>query len=281
MSLIAFATCKTLPEADWDEEMLLASCAKAGLATELAAWDDPSVDWSKYNLVVPRSTWNYYEQPEAFGRWVRHVTDVTTLQNPATLILGNIHKSYLLDLATKGIDIVPTLLFERGSRQSLASVPWPKFVVKPAISASSYMTHVFTRETTSDAELFLHKILADRDAMVQEYVASVPQGGEVALIHIEGELTHGITKHPRYHGGEESVSEAFAPTDEQRAIAARVMSTISEPCLYCRVDLMLGNCGRWLLSELELIEPSLFFRQHEPALDRFVSALCNSVVAKT
>jgi hypothetical protein len=277
MPLIALATCQTLPEADWDEELLVEACQRAGLTVELPAWDDPTVDWSKYDLVLPRSTWNYYERPNDFRRWIRQVDEVAELWNPAGVMLSNIHKSYLLDLAEDGIDIVPTLLFEAGTKPDMATIPWSKFVVKPAVSASSYLTHVFTTERIAEAEDFLNQILKDRDAMVQEYMNSVPQGGEVALIHIDGELTHGITKHPRYHGGEESVSEAFVPLPEQTLVAAKVIGKIKGPWLYARVDLMLGNCGRWLLSELELIEPSLFFRQHEPALDRFVSALCNRV----
>ena len=33
------------------------------------------------------------------------------------------------------------------------------------------------------------------------------------------------------------------------------------------------EAGHWVLSELEVIEPSLFFVQHPPALARFVDAL--------
>jgi hypothetical protein len=51
------------------------------------------------------------------------------------------------------------------------------------------------------------------------------------------------------------------------------MATLTEPVLYARVDLMEGEPGEWLLSELELAEPSLFFVQHPEALSRFVAAL--------
>ena len=36
-----------------------------------------------------------------------------------------------------------------------------------------------------------------------------------------------------------------------------------DPLLYARVDIMRDNDGKWALTELEIIEPSLFFR-HKP-----------------
>jgi hypothetical protein len=43
--------------------------------------------------------------------------------------------------------------------------------------------------------------------------------------------------------------------------------------MYARVDVVPDDLGRPLIGELELIEPSLWFRLHPPALDAFVAAV--------
>jgi hypothetical protein len=48
---------------------------------------------------------------------------------------------------------------------------------------------------------------------------------------------------------------------------------VREPLLYARVDVMPGPDGAPRVSELELVEPSLFLVQHPPALERLVEAL--------
>ena len=135
------------------------------------------------------------------------------------------------------------------------------------------MTKRFGIEELSEAESFLGEILNGREAMVQKFMSRVADGGEIALIHIDGELTHGIIKEPRFHGGEESVSAAVSPSYEQSDLARCVLETIEDPWLYARVDLMLSDDGQWALSELELVEPSLFFMQNPAALDRYVEGL--------
>jgi hypothetical protein len=53
-----------------------------------------------------------------------------------------------------------------------------------------------------------------------------------------------------------------------------------DPLLYARCDLMRDNDGKWVLGELEIIEPSLFFRHYPPASDAFAQAVHNSLLGK-
>lgn len=271
---IALVTCVDLPEPDPDAELLLDACLRAGIEAEYVPWDDPAIVWSRYACAVLHSTWNYYQDPERFRDWARNVSSATRLLNPRELIEWNIDKRYLKAIQDRGIPIVPTRIVGRAQELEETVEPegWTKFVVKPLISASSYMTKAFSAEEIDEATEFAEGFKG-RPFMVQTFMHSVGDGGEVALVHIDGELTHGVIKRPRFHEGEESVSGAVAPTPEQAAAAKRVIAEITYPWLYARVDLMADDDGRWLLSELELIEPSLFFLQHPPALERFVSAL--------
>lgn len=274
---VAFASCVSLPEPDPDREILLAAASARGLQASTPCWDDPSVDWTQFDLIVPRSTWNYYEEPEAFCNWIRTVESQTRLLNTGDLIQWNLHKRYLVDLLVKGVPVVPTRFVEKGSQLSLANAisgrGWKGLVIKPAISAGSFKTFYFAGDEFEIAEALWAEALEDRDMMVQPYLPEVQNGGEIALVHIAGELTHGVVKQPRFSGGEESVSEAVPPTEAQAAIASVVMGCLDTTPLYARIDLMRASNGQWVLSELELIEPSLFFVQSPSALNQFVKQI--------
>ena len=108
MSRVAFVTCRELPEPDVDESLLLEAAGKAGLAAELAAWDDENVDWSAYDLAVVRSTWDYFEHETAFRAWIESTARLTRLMNPAGTMLRTVDKRYLLDLQSAGLPFVPT-----------------------------------------------------------------------------------------------------------------------------------------------------------------------------
>lgn len=280
---IAIATCLTLPEPDPDEPALLDALSAAGHEATVVAWDahegrDDSVD-----ACVIRSTWNYYRKPAEFAAWVDAVASRTRLFNPAHVVYWNMHKSYLRDLERGGAPIVPTEFVPRGETVDLAEIMsrpgWSTVVVKPAVSAGSFRTHRFSSQQSKDAQATLDGLIAERDAMIQPFLPAVEAEGERSLIWIDGEFTHAIHKHPRFDGQEERVE--IAPLDESlRTAGLRVVDAVRRigrfpltDLLYGRVDLMPGPGGDWLLSELEVIEPSLFFLEFPPALDRFVGAI--------
>ena len=302
MRRVGFATCKVLPEPDVDEELLLTACREAGIEAEMAGWDDPSVSWGDFDLVVPRSTWNYHLSPSCFSSWIEHVNSRCSLLNPAPIMLGNIHKGYLLELERRGIPIVPTRVLPglRGSgqriRQSLENrgfgsatsfissgfdqlpllrdviddTGWKWIVIKPAISAASFLTYVYSIRQCPLAQELFELIGSGQDVMVQEFMP----GGEMAMVFINGKLTHGVEKYARFADGVESVSTVACDVSSELAqLGSQVMSCVPPGWLYARVDAMRNASGQWLLSELELIEPSLFFLQSADALSRFIASL--------
>jgi hypothetical protein len=279
---LAIVTCIDRPEPDPDEELLLAAVADAGFTAMTPAWDDPSVDWRQFDLAVIHSTWNYYRYETAFRQWVETVNEATRLWNPSSLVLRTMDKSYLKKLERQGIPVVPTrFVGESAELQNIVDgCGWNEFVIKPTVSASSFMTKRFRRSEMENAVCFTEELQRTHRAMVQRYLPFVAKGGEISLIHIDRQLTHGVVKHPRFAGDDESVSEAMSPTKDQADLAALVIGTITEPWLYARIDLMEVSEGHWVLSELEVIEPSLFFLQFPPALARFVKALESRIASQ-
>ena len=106
------------------------------MAAEPAVWDDAAVDWSRFEAVVLRSTWDYPPRLDAFLAWA---AGVPRLINPLDLVRWNTHKRYLLELEAAGIPIVPTRLAEPGGAWD-AFHDWHEVVVKPAVSAGSVDT---------------------------------------------------------------------------------------------------------------------------------------------
>ena len=274
---VAIATCITLPEPDPDQDLMLDALRGADLETELAAWDDESGDWSGFDLAVIRSTWNYHEHLNAFNQWLDRTSESTLLINPAPIVRWNLHKGYLRELNQAGLPIVPTAFVDANESVELASIledrKWSDIVIKPCVSAGSARTRRFRDGTTPEAADFLASITATDDAMIQPFIPSVEDGGERSAIWIAGEATHAIVKQPRFDTDHESVSDAKPVTDAERDMLATCLDVVGEGLLYARLDTMRSTEGSLLISELELIEPSLFLLQSEAATTRFVEAV--------
>ena len=279
---IAIATCKAPPEPDPDEALLLDALRGSGLEASVLAWDDADAQerLRAADLVVLRSTWNYYQDVDAFLAWVTAIGGVTKLLNPPSIVRWNAEKSYLFDLEKRGVDIVPTERVRRGERRALAEIldarRWDEVVIKPLVSAGSFRTERFSRASLSAGQEFLDGLVLDRDAMVQRWMPSVETYGERSLVWIDGEITHAIRKTPRFAGGVEQVSGAVPVADDERAFAMRAVEPFAsgpDRLLYARIDMVRDADGVLRIMELELIEPSLFFQQSPAALARFVAAI--------
>ncbi len=248
MTNVALVTCLELPEPDPDEELLLEALRQAGIRAELLSWDDSQADPGAFDLCVLRSCWNYYEDPKAFLAWIAAAASCSRLANPANVVRWNLHKRYLQRLEAADVSI-------------------------PAVSARSFCTQRFRVDQVGEGQAFLAALVRERDAMVQRYMPAVEGAGEQALVWISREFTHAGRKSPRFAGGVERVSDALAVSDQEKAIANRALSCVDGELLYARVDVMNDDDGNLLVSEIELMEPSLFLLQCPAALERFVRAI--------
>ncbi|MFT3699535.1 MAG: hypothetical protein QM831_40685 [Kofleriaceae bacterium] len=262
--MLRIATCVELPEPDADAIPLADALDRAGIAHRLVAWDDPDADWSTPEPTIIRSTWNYPLAIDRFTAWLDRVQG--PIWNPREIVRTNVYKRYLLDLAARGVAIVPTTLVERGQP---IEVPREKVVVKPEVGAGSLNTRVFE---AGDREALAHRATIDGAALIQPYIASVDEYGERSIILIDGELSHAIRKAPRFAGQTENITGPFPISDDERALALAAFAPYPG-LLYGRCDMARDAQNRPMVMELELVEPSLFFWKHPPAADRYVAAL--------
>lgn len=275
------ASCLVLPEPDTDFEPLAGALHAKGCAVEAFPWDGPG-DLSNFDVCVLRSTWNYYHQPAQFLCWVDAAARKCHLLNPAPVVRWNADKRYLLELQNAGVPIVETVWFDAGQpAEAIAEIcgsrNWSRFVIKPVVSAASFCTRSFSANELPAAVEFLAAQISNRAMMVQPFMESIVHLGEKSIAWIDGQVTHAWTKWPRFAGEHENVQPRAEITDADRQIVDQAIRGCRDQLLYARIDLMYDSSGNPKLSELELIEPSLYFNFSRPALDRFVAGILSRV----
>jgi glutathione synthase/RimK-type ligase-like ATP-grasp enzyme len=272
---LRIATCRPLPEPDPDEDLLIAALAAAGVEATMCDWRDAG-RWRAAAPTLVRSTWDYIHHLEEFRGWVVQAAAAGPLWNPPDAMLGNLDKRYLLDLAARGVPVVPTIVLERGRPADIAALAaarcWGEVVIKPAVGAGSFETHRVDAGSR-EAGALCRRLIADRDVLVQPYMRSVDGYGERALVWIDGAFTHAVRKTPRFAADSEQVSEALPITALERAVGEAALAPVQDRLLYARVDVAPGPAGDPLVMELELVEPSLFLLQSPSALERFVAGI--------
>jgi O-ureido-D-serine cyclo-ligase len=271
---VALLTADKTLKTDFDMGPLRAAFERAGAVAEPLAWDAPHAAPREFDLCILRSTWEYYLAPRAFLDWLTDTAASSRLLNPLPIVRWNIDKHYLAELEARGVRVVPTEFIKGGAPVALEERcrrrRWHDVVIKPAISAGSFLTRRFAADD-AEAERYVAEHARRRDMLVQPFLCSVDTRGERSLIWIDGRVTHTVRKHPRFAGHEESVVPDGPPTTDELAITAAALAGLERDILYARVDLMCDDEGRACLSELELIEPSLFFDFADGVADWFVA----------
>jgi len=272
ISRVALATAAEFPDLDEDGVVLIDACARNGIEAGPAVWTDETVEWSAYDMVIVRSTWDYQNQHADFLEWAHRVSAGTRLANSADVLAWNTVKTYLRTLQQAGLPVVTTDWLEPGDT---FVVPQGEYVVKPAVSAGSrdtnrYLAGVHDEMATAHATALL---AAGRTVMVQPYLAGVDTEGETALFFFGGEFSHAVRKGPLLTPAMEVVTAAYKPetieprepSAAERKVAEQVLDSLArlapaprEQLVYARVDLVPGPDGSPVLLELELAEPSMF-----------------------
>ena len=284
------ATYAQLPELAFDERPLIDALATRGVRAVPAVWDDARIDWKKFDAVVIRSCWDYHLRHDEFFRWIDRVTSLgLPMWNAPGTLRWNSRKTYLHDLAIGGVRTVPTLWLEgAGARQRVSSLAeildatgWDDVVVKPIISASAHETwRVSIDEARRDASLHderLHALTAQQGVMVQPFVTEIESEGEWSLLFFGGVFSHAVIK--RATAGDFRVTREFGGTHETVTPTPRVLDQAERALraapgesLYARVDgAVIG--GDLVVTELELLEPSLFLDADPAAPERFAAAI--------
>lgn len=263
------------------DELAYPYFAALGWAVEAVPWR-ARVDWSDYEMVILRTPWDYQKEPERFLAVLEEIDSQTLLVNSLDIVRWNLRKDYLRDLEERGIAIVPTLFKEAGEPFEdgiFAALGSEKLVVKPLVSGSAEHTYVLDVSSWRAQLPELESVFSTRPSLVQPFIPAVTAEGEYSLFFFSGELSHTVLKTPKVgdfrvqeeHGG---LIQAVEPEPAMCQAAEKIVAAIDETLLYARVDLVRGpdHPDDFLLMELELIEPSLYFPFAEGSPERFAKA---------
>jgi hypothetical protein len=280
---LAWATTTEARGLDDDEPIALAALRQADVAVDLVDWDDPGISWGAYDRVVLRSTWDYPQRLDEFLAWLERVSRVTDLRNPLPMVRWSLDKHYLVELERAGVPVVATAFAEPGDRPRF---PAGSFVVKPAVGAGSRDAASYDPTQHDLAAAHVDRLhAAGASALVQPLVASVAVDGEWPLIFLDGRYSHAASKRVALPAAG-SVDGLFAEEKNAPHTADTAQITVAQAALdvvvrrfgvptYARVDLVRDDRGQFRVLELEMVEPSLFLPQAEPAASlRLVTALC-------
>ena len=255
-----------------------------GISTTPTPWtahvDDASA-LRDYARVLPLLAWGYHHDHD---RWLQACDSWgdggIALANPARVLAWNSDKLYLSELALRGVAVPHTRWTDRLSQFELDQVfeqtGADELIVKPAVSGGAWKTQRVRRGDVVDAT-------AGIGMLIQPYLPTIESEGETSLLYFGGRLSHAVNKRPV--SGEFRVQEEFGglytllspPPAGAVALAEQVLAAIDGPLLYARIDMVPDADGRWLLMEVELIEPDFYLGIDPTQGADFARALRDSI----
>jgi glutathione synthase/RimK-type ligase-like ATP-grasp enzyme len=267
-----------------EDGLLKEALEKLGFRVIRLSWDRHDFDWGDVGILVFRTTWDYFHRFDEFSQWMDQVEKHCTLINSPSLIRWNIDKHYLLDLEKKGIAIPPTRMVEPGEKIKLEELfdecGWEKAILKPAISGAARHTYKLDHSNLAEHETIFQELVTQESMMLQEFLSPVYDEGEVSLMIFGGKFSHAIRKKAK--PGDFRVQDDFggtvhhySPSPEEIQFAEKVMSSCPESPIYGRVDILKDNQFKPVVSELELIEPELWFRFKPESAEFLAEILAN------
>lgn len=266
----------------YEDDLVVKALKNEGFKVLRLAWDDPLFNWSDTKFILFRTTWDYFDRFKEFSTWLSLVSKKTRLLNSEQIIRWNIDKHYLLDLHDNGVHITKSHFLKKGSSTTLQAIHeklnWEETVLKPCVSGAARHTYRLNKSNIGDYEHVFKKLIAMESMILQPFQYNIVSQGEVSLMIIDGRFTHAVLKTAKK--GDFRVQDDFGgavrpyiPKKEEIEFAENAVRACFEPPIYARVDVFYDNDGILALSELELIEPELWFRNNPKAANLLALAI--------
>lgn len=259
---------------------------KHNILCQPLAWDDPYSQFSNFDLLILRSSWNYYHSENEYKEFLKFIDRIPLLYNDPKVIKWNSNKLYLKDLNKKRIPIIPTLFLNDVKALKVKDfnfLPGEKnVVIKPCVSGNARNTHRVDINPIdfNTLEKFKNNIVEAPlgGIMIQPFVESIVDLGEISLIFFRDKFSHAVRRIPlpeSFCTHENAISLKKVPLEAldlaKRTLAAtyQILRMPAASLLYARVDVLYDPTKGYLLSELEVIEPELFLQLYQPSIDCF------------
>ncbi len=277
---IAIATYSVEPNLRETDKNLISIFRQNNIIAEPVVWSDKQIQWTDYEYVIIRTTWDYFLNIDEFQIWLDNLSQQNVkIINSYKTIKANLHKFYLKELQNKGVQIIPTIFIDKTEKLNIKTLKdelWDKNIIKPATSAGSYMTKPFSKDEIIQIQQEYSNIACKTDILIQPFMNEIVDFGEISMVFFNKKFSHSIQKTPkkgdfRVQSIYEGIYKPYYPSDELIKTAEFVLSCWDDKLMYARVDGVLSN-DKFLLMELELIEPDLYFEFNENAQKKFVES---------
>jgi glutathione synthase/RimK-type ligase-like ATP-grasp enzyme len=251
------------------------------IAIQAEIWDDPNVDWQTYDVALLRMPWDYHQKFDAFNVWLDRMESLgIRLLNDYSIVRWNMDKHYLQEIADAGFDVISSVFLEKNETENISSVfdtlQSDQLIIKPCVSGGSKNTLKIDRETAVDKAGEIATLLQQGAYLAQPFMKEI-NDGEWSFIFFNNTYSHTILKKPRE--GDFRVQQFFGGTidpvyPDQNFIdrASSYLSAFAPDTFYARVDGLMVN-GKFMLMELELVEPFLYLAYAANAPENFYDAL--------
>ena len=252
-----------------EDSLLQKALVNLGFIVYRSSWSSKTFNWESVDFAIFRSTWDYFERLDEFLNWVRFYSKNIKFINDIDLVLWNLDKKYLQSFPKK--NIVPSLFLKLNENTSLETIfkqtNWKEIVIKPSISASAWNTHRISKNKSKDFNLIFNKLKKEHRMIVQEFQSNVLSIGEVSIMVFGGVFPHAVLKKAKENdyrvqddfGGSVSV---YKPSKAEIEFAEKIINLCPKKPIYARVDILFDKYKNPILSELEVIEPELWFRMN-------------------
>ena len=264
-----------------------------GADVSIRSWRDDSLDipaLAKFNVITFLWCNDYHRHGPALSAFIKtklipaqsHKPSLR-ISNDPHLVLWNMDKqTYLPALRDVGFHIPHTEILDSLSGpaahanllSAVRSYHSKPIVLKPSVSGSSKGTYLIRyplRLSSADNEYLDYVIKNGTDGalLIQEYEPAIERG-EYSLIFINSKHTHTILKIPQagefrcqgeFGGGTAEIALADVPMHAMEValkVFAYMQSKFSNRVDYARVDGVVREDGRFVLMEIEAIEPHLW-----------------------
>lgn len=286
MQKVGLLTFDGHPDLSPDDQLLFAQLRSQNIPYEIINWNRMEPRGLRCTHLWIRSPWDYYLH---LDRFLNYLTECKKhgieLINSLPLVQWNCKKDYLFDIEKWDCSIVPSKIIHRVEdipllTESLRQKNWKRVVLKPTVSGSSFKTYLCDLDD-ADFNAKALDILSTHSLLAQPYLESIQTLGELSLIYFnDGKKffhSHSVIKQPKdkdfrvqtEFGGS---TMPFVITKELETLSERVLSQIHHKWLYARIDVVDWE-NQPLISELEMIEPSLYLKYNSDAPAKACGAL--------
>ena len=278
---IGLVTCEEEKNLYGEDCELLNSLIHKGHIAIPIVWNDKSIDFQNFDILIVRSVWDYHYKTIEFIAWLNWISSQNIkMYNSVEAIKFNIDKHYLETLSKQGVSILPSLFF-KGTKNFDISPFYKHFdcneiIIKPTISASAFNLLKISRE-----EIFSKKndieLVTKNDFIIQPFISEIYSVGEISLVFFNKNYSHSVRKLPKV--GDFRVQDDYGGTYEYinaddwiiRYAEKIIQKLPFEQLLYSRIDSIVVE-DRFYLMEVELIEPVLYIANNEYKL-RFIEEI--------